>query len=95
MLGELARLETRIKEQRAKGQNFVRFGLTRELDRARRQTRLLEQQLWVQRGEASRFTARFARYETLKGHLARVDEQHRDLEKRLIEVRTKAPAPYA
>ena len=93
--GELARLEARIKEQLAKGQNYLRTSLTRELDRARRQTGLLEQQLGAQRSEASRFTARFARYETLKQDLARVDEQHRDLEKRLIEVRTKAPARYA
>jgi len=92
--GELAQLEARIKAQQAKGQNYLRSTLNRELERARRQTRLLEQQLAVQRTEASRFTARFARYETLKKDLAQVDEQHRELEKRLLEVRTKAPANY-
>ena len=91
---DLARLEARIKEQRTKGQAFLRSGLTREAERARRQTRLLEQQLAVQRSEASRFTARFARYQTLKQDLDRVDELHRDLESRLVEVKTKAPAKY-
>ena len=93
--GELALLEKRIKDLRAKGRDFLRSNLTREVERARRQTHLLEQQLAVQRSEASRFTARFAQYETLKKDLEQIDKLHRDLEQRLVEVKTKAPAKYA
>ncbi len=93
--GELARLEVRINEQRAKGRDYLRSTLTRDLERARRQTRLLEQKLGVQRAEASRFTAVFTQYETLKADLERVNELHRDLEQRLMEVKAKAPARYA
>ena len=92
---QLRQLEARIKEQRAKGRDFLRSTLTREVERARRQSRVLEQELAVQRAEASRFTARFARYETLKKDLEQIDELHRGLEQRLVEVKTKAPAQYA
>jgi uncharacterized protein involved in exopolysaccharide biosynthesis len=92
---QLDQLEARIKEQRAKGRDFLRSTLTREVERARRQSRVLEQELAVQRAEASGFTARFARYETLKKDLEQIDELHRGLEQRLVEVKTKAPARYA
>ncbi|HYN76520.1 MAG TPA: hypothetical protein VES73_01845 [Lamprocystis sp. (in: g-proteobacteria)] len=93
--GELALLEKRIKDLRAKGRDYLRSNLSREVDRARRQTGLLEQQLAVQRTAASRFTARFSQYETLKKDLEQIDTLHRDLEQRLVEVKTKAPARYA
>ncbi len=92
---QLSQLEARIKEQRVKGRDFLRSTLTREVERARRQSRVLEQELAVQRAAASQFTARFARYETLKKDLEQVDELHRGLEQRLVEVKTKAPAQYA
>ncbi len=92
--GNLARLDAQIKQEVAKGQAHLRSTLTRDLDRARRQARLLEQQLAVQRSEASRFTSRFAHYQTLKQDLERVDELHRTVEQRLIEVRTKAQDRY-
>ena len=92
---QLSQLEARIKEQRAKGRDFLRSTLTREVERARRQSRVLEQELEVQRAAASRFTARFAHYETLKKDLEQIDELHRGLEQRLVEVKTRAPAQYA
>jgi uncharacterized protein involved in exopolysaccharide biosynthesis len=92
---QLRQLEARIKEQQVKGRDFLRSTLTREVERARRQSRVLEQELAVQRAAASRFTARFARYETLKKDLEQIDELHRGLEQRLVEVKTKAPAQYA
>jgi polysaccharide biosynthesis transport protein len=92
---QLRQLEARIKEQQVKGRDFLRSTLTREVERARRQSRVLEQELAVQRAAASRFTARFARYETLKKDLEQIDELHRGLEQRLVEVKTKAPAHYA
>ncbi len=93
--GELADLESRIAKKLAQGRDFLRSTLTREIQRARRQTMTIEQQLAVARSEASRFTARYARYETMKQDLEKVDELHRELEARLVDVKAKAPANYA
>lgn len=92
---QLAELETRIAKKIAEGREFLRSKLTREIERARRQRTTIEQQLAVARSEASRFTARYSRYETMKRDLEKLDEMHRDLQARLAEVKAKAPAQYA
>lgn len=91
----LAELESRIAAKLSEGRNFMRSALTRDIERARRQTAVIEQQLAVVRSEASRFTAKYARYETMKKDLEQIDQLHRKLEEELVEVKAKAPANYA
>jgi uncharacterized protein involved in exopolysaccharide biosynthesis len=91
---QLKELEAQIAAKLADGRNFLRSELSRTAARARRQVEVQEQQLAVARSEASRFTARYARYETLKKDLEKVDELHRKLESRIVDVKAKAPQRY-
>lgn len=92
---ELRTLEESIARLKAEGRDYLRSSARRDVERARRQVQTQEQQLAVARSEASRFTARYARYETLKQDLEKVDELHRELEGRLVEIKAKAPERYA
>lgn len=93
--GELRSLDENIARLKAEGREYLRSTARRDLERARRQVQVQEQQLAVARSEASRFTARYARYETLKQDLEKLDELHRELEGRLVEIKAKAPERYA
>ncbi len=91
---ELADLDQRIERMKTEGREFQRSVVRRDIERTRRQVELQEQQMRVAREEASRFTARYARYETMKQDLEAVDDLHRELEARLVDVKTKAPERY-
>jgi polysaccharide biosynthesis transport protein len=92
---QLAELEAQIKDQVSKGQSYMRSTLIQDIERARRQTQDMERQIEGLRAEGSRFTTVFSRYQTLKKDLEEVDIQHRDITKRLMEIKAKAPQRYA
>ena len=91
---DLAELQAQIARIKSEGQAFQRSVLARDLQRANRQVQVQEQQLAAARSEASRFSARFARYERMKQDLAKVDELHQELEAKLVTLRAKAPERY-
>jgi len=91
---ELEQLESLIESKLAEGKAFMRSQARQAVERAGREVARMQQQLAVARSEASRFTAKFARYERLKADLEDVDKLHREVEARLIDVKTKAPQEY-
>lgn len=91
---DLEQVESRIAAKLAEGKDYMRSKAARDAARAQRQVQLLSQQLAVARSEASRFTEKFSRYERLKADLDKVDELHRGVEARLVDVKAKAPERY-
>lgn len=90
----LEQVNSLIESKLAAGRDYMRSHAARDVSRTRRQVEVMEQQLAVARSEASRFTQKYARYERLKADLEGVDELHRELEARLMDVKAKAPQRY-